>query len=433
MSLVVRKESPQKRELPCPIRHQRMGRDLLPLSELISLDLHYPASALTDEKGNAGLKRMVERLGPAGQLMLCQLEHSPQARRFFETVQGIINSVRGRFIEAKLELETVANSELLRTRKQEVLSVYLKSSGVENGKRIDAALAQASGDWNSETEATLDAYWPLIKQDPWPEIHGLFVSEIFDSLHQTGIKIFDQFAMTVSPNPNYGSQLKAYSFEEFHKWIETLKTMHKKALDKRAQKKLAYLIFKAELFYPTMIRGKLRVVLMPFIQNTPDAIQALVEKKQKKNKEQIENLQKELNSSRCCIDPEQVKKMWPDATDLLVEQLKMNRELREKVSKDLQALSSEDCFKWAQQLGGFNFEELQKTLNDNSFTLFDRKIIELLSYLIPDEEEKDPLEEALVLNLSPADAVAYFTKKLRERDRIAYTRLCSHLLLSYLS
>jgi hypothetical protein len=424
-ALVVRID-PQGNSLPCPFRHLSMGRDILPLDHLVSLRLHYPTSALLDELGNAPLRIIVEGLGPAGQLLLCQIHNSPRVREFFSTrIQSMINSVRTTFFELKRE-------RLIAQRKI-AFRVYFKGGGLENRKKVTAALAQAGCVWNSETQATLDAYWALMSRDPRPNAIELNEAEICDSIDQAGRAIFKEFEEDTSPNPNYGSQLKAYLSGELESWIETLKTKHKNLTDERAQKELAYLIFKVELLYNTVVRCKLQGVLKPLIKK----MHKLAENKQKQNREEVEHNQKELSSARCCIYPLLLRTQWPFAKEEEIQaQLKINRAYRIKVfNKYLEALEAstfEDCLKWAQQEWGFNSEELQKTLDDNPLTPFDRKVVEIFSYIVPEEEE-DSIDGLMSLDLVSQDVVTYLTEKLRARDGNAYRALCSYILLDSLT
>jgi hypothetical protein len=342
-------------------------------------------------------------------------------------LQKAIDEARGTLTRARVgtaeELEAKKN-HLLYVKRQ-ALNFYMKNGGQKIKREIDEALARTRNFLMPLTQATLSTYWDSVAANPCGgQTHQLFEGTFYKTLEKSIQDAVSNFAEWKPPlfYLSYGEALKRTLLDSSDALDKTWEAKRRTLKDRRRIIEWNYLFLKSRLIFLPCVQHVLKVVLTPLISSLPPKIQKMADEKAVEIQTELQTLTAFLSSSDCCIDREEISRIWGGKSDPLDEDeieplLQCNILRRNACLSQMKKLENFDCVAWAKAQWGFSVKDLQKLIKDETDS---DRLIHAYTRLVVNYDLDQVTEEDLSLDLSSIpDLTAYFAQRLRKRDEEA--------------
>ncbi len=422
MALIVKKDPPPASSLPSPFLHVRLQIESLSFSDRAYLMLQrclYPGCS--DRASLSYLNQVFrvfkETLRIEGPILLRKYDVETA---FGRCAQKVIDQQLSVFSRARVKSQPELEKKwrLLRDLKKEGLILYFSRGGKQLKQQMDEVLAKASDHWNTEKQAIVNAYWDLLLEDPWAaERHAERERDFYEAINTELSKITNNALESVQ-SPNFGYALKKVLGKSFRPLVSVW-------IRRRQESKLEsdhiifdYLIFKAVIFFNSLLCKSLRETLEPLIAITPEKLKQLTAKKKAHTQLLLAHYLERLRSPQCCIDKEKLPQKWISFSteEFVTAFIEINRKERNKSLEkitELQKITDEDCLAWAKQQWNFDPKELQQVLDKE--TDYDKKVIQFLSLTVPQDEKDDLYLDVDTLK----EPIVFFADRFKKCDEQA--------------
>jgi hypothetical protein len=418
--------------------HRSAERGCLSLRDSIFITFKQNLYPAEHPEPNGWLTKCVKDLEIDPALTLADLyRDSPLARIARKIYRGQVDSIvsnermvyRLACVRSRPELE--AKPRLLAELRRRAQAFYFDNGGRFTKFKIDLALVKAaSGATTIRDWILLDRYWHLYTDEPWAwSAHQKLEEELIERIRLRNTMIVQDMEAERNPrfNTTYGATLKQRLLKGFDRVTSSLQAEAEETKTRPDQKlRLEYMVLKLGLLRTPCTQEILNKILEPLIAQTPAEIRELARAKEEKNASLRKTYQSELDSIRCCIDREKLRKHYVDPTDDYLDiVLAYNAADQRKYWHcmiDLEDWTPEDYIDVAKGEWGFKTAELQAVIDEA--TPYDRTVGQYLSLVLA----PDPYEQSdLLLDLScPENVVDLFVQRLRACDEKALRIVTSY-------